>query len=250
MGSVGVKGGGVPSNNPPEEPKQQGLNHDMKSAAVSQYAKDNLGIDISEKVVGKVGRHKIINSLQLVEGLLNELPDSIKKDLGVTVNTATAHGNWYASMKAVDGTLTLYNNHYNENLYKAYAWDVKQSWHPEGTTADAIFSHELGHRLDYLLTSKHYSGLYMAKFDYMDQKLAKQLVKDAVTAAKKSTGIQNGSMGNWMNTISGYASSKKDGKYMYHETIAEAVADYAQNKQKAKPLSKEIWKLLKQGLSK
>ena len=52
-----------------------------------------------------------------------------------------------------------------------------------------------------------------------------------------------------MGDISGYAASKKNGKYQYHETIAEAVADYAQNFDKAKPLSKEIWKKLKAGLS-
>lgn len=251
MGSVGAKqGGGIPVQ-PPEEPKQQGLNHDMKSAEVSQYAKDNLGIDIPEKVVGKIGRHKIINSLQLVEGLLNELPDSVRKDLDVKVGTATAHGNWYASMQASSGTMTLYTNHYNENLKKSYEWDVKQGWHPENTTADSIFTHELGHRLDYLFTEKKFgaSSLY-AKWDYADQTTAKQLVQDAIKEVKnKYSYLNKSNMGFHMSTISGYAASKKNGKYQYHETIAEAVADYSQNKENAKPLSKEIWKRLKKGLS-
>ena len=139
----------------------------------------------------------------------------------------------------------------DKDIYKAYEWDVKNEWHPEGTTAEAIIAHEIGHRLEALFVGKKYGGVKSldSYLDWAGKDSAKQLIKDAITEAKKVTGIKGGSMVNWMNTISGYAASKKNGSYQYHETIAEAVADYAQNKDKAKPLSKEIWKKLKAGLS-
>lgn len=250
MGSVGAKQGGS-GGAPQEEPEKKGLNHSMKSAEVSQYAKDNLGINIQEKVIGKIGRHKMINSLQLVEDVLNELPESVKKDLGVSVGTQSSNGKWYAKMSGGTGTMWFNTNFFNDNVYKSYQWDVKQKWHPENTTADAIFAHEIGHRLETMAVEKIHGGKNLGMiFDYNDQITAKKIVKDSIEAVKKSTGTKTGSMSTWMNTISGYAASKKNGKYQYHETLAEAVADYAQNKNNAKPLSKEIWSRLKSQLSK
>jgi SPP1 gp7 family putative phage head morphogenesis protein len=51
-----------------------------------------------------------------------------------------------------------------EKLKKNYNYGTKLKWNPEGTSVKSIFTHEVGHQIDGLLTIKRIGGGYIDKF--------------------------------------------------------------------------------------
>jgi hypothetical protein len=51
-----------------------------------------------------------------------------------------------------------------DKLKKDYNYGIKLKWNPEGTNVESIFTHEIGHQIDGLLTKNRIGGGYIDKF--------------------------------------------------------------------------------------
>ena len=76
-------------------------------------------------------------------------------------------------------------------LKTSYAEDVASGWHTEGTTADSIVMHEIGHSIDGLLSNEGVLGGYTAsgRFKYASSTLKTRVMK---LAAKEDSDIAEG----------------------------------------------------------
>lgn len=129
-----------------------------------------------------------------------------------------------STLGAYGGNTLFMNEKYIKNAYLTTAMQssAKSGFHPSignKTGAEAVASHELGHRLGEVAAEK-----------------AKISQKDIVARAAKKTGIKTENMA---GHISKYAREN------YHETIAEAYADVFCNGKKANRVSKAIVKEVK-----
>lgn len=68
--------------------------------------------------------------------------------------------NTYAWCHSSDGRVEVNPNRYKDwiSLVRQYEEDVISGWHPRGTTAESIITHELGHAIDYLLADEGILG--------------------------------------------------------------------------------------------
>ena len=137
------------------------------------------------------------------------------------LNTLGCYGN---------GTLTMNKNYTNvDKMNAVYDNAVKSGYHPSrgnknGT--EAVTYHEMGHAItDHIAVKLGEKNLDGA---------SKRIVNDAYKASKGTGGTKA-----WAGKISGYAQEN------YAECVAEAVADFYCNGNKAKSQSKAIMRELK-----
>ena len=105
-------------------------------------------------------------------------------------------------------------------------------------------SHEMGHLLERTLIEQRNtdSNDLIGKLEWRNCTQAKLVVSEACKAAKKTTdgrGLRNSQL---KKGVSGYAVTDDS------ECLAEAVADYIINRDKASVLSRMIWNILKREL--
>lgn len=146
-----------------------------------------------------------------------------------------------------------------ENMYKQSTMG-NRNYHPKGTTARDVITHELGHIMfhEHLgrMTRRLNKGRDLGdEWDYLlwackkgggSGKTAKYVQNEMDMALTKALGStpQHNILGyanpkfNHPTAISAYASTCP------HELMAEAVADYVANGSKASPLSQELVKIL------
>ena len=128
------------------------------------------------------------------------------------------------------GTVALNQNYTDiDKMNKIYDEAVKSKYHPEKgdkTGTEAVAIHEMGHALTDHIAKK------MGAVDMYDA--AEKIVNAAYKAIHGKGGTKA-----WAGTISGYAQEN------YAECIAEAVADYYCNGDKASKASKAIMSQLK-----
>ena len=123
-----------------------------------------------------------------------------------------------------------------------YLDNVKEGSYPQNTTIANVLVHELGHKLEYIISKKN--GL-------SDDEISRNSLSLAlVTRAYEKMRGQFKGMQDARDSISGYAGKNysilDDGDLpAYEETFAEAVSDYVSNGSKAKPFSKQIVTLIK-----
>lgn len=69
-----------------------------------------------------------------------------------------------------------------DKVQRSYAKDVRNMWHPEGTTAESIIVHELGHAIDGLLANERILGGYTSsgEFRYASSSLKATIMKRAL----------------------------------------------------------------------
>lgn len=163
-------------------------------------------------------------------GFANEIMntrDNLEKEYGKAVKDLSLHAASFSngSVLGAYGGNTLYMNQKyikNKNLTQAMQQAEKSGFHPKignKTGAEAVASHEIGHRLGEVAAKK-----------------AKISEKDIVSRAAKKLGMKTE---NVAGHISGYARKN------YSETIAEACADVYCNGKKANRASKAIMKEVK-----
>lgn len=146
------------------------------------------------------------------------------------------------------GLITVNSELYKSNseLEKAYHASVESGFHPKGTKAVHITSHEAGHILEKALIDKYVSdprgGIYdrAKKADAWNKSTyTKKVISEACKAVK------NTSEGKDKKNIDLIAGVSKYAKINRSETLAECVADYTANREKASLLSIQVWKILK-----
>lgn len=128
------------------------------------------------------------------------------------------------------------------SLEGIYAHSVKTGFHPEGSTARSITSHEAGHILEAHLVRLEYGYTNDAVAAWNKCKVATRIVGQASRNLKKTPEGKGTRIADQIKSVSGYATKNRS------ETLAECVADYISNGSNAKPLSKEVWGILKQKL--
>lgn len=160
------------------------------------------------------------------------------------LNGEEARSGVYASASRITGNIMISGMMSNvEKARQTYNLDVALGFHPKGTTSDHIITHESGHILEKALLDKAYANdPYGRQAAFFGRTEAKRIVKNAVTAIKKTPEGKRARTESLIGQISKYASKNRS------ETLAEAVADYRANGVNAKPLSRAIWAELKKEL--
>lgn len=119
------------------------------------------------------------------------------------------------------------------NVVKSYERDVLSNWHPFGTTAESIVTHEVGHAIDGYLANSGILGGHNAagEYRYASSLLRSKVMKQCGLTVKDSA-----------SAVSRYGSTNPQ------EWFAEAFAEYitgANPRPVAATLGKEIERLLK-----
>lgn len=117
-----------------------------------------------------------------------------------------------------------------------YEKDLKERFHPKGTTYKDMGIHELGHSVTFEIIKNKYKNKNDIATDWNKDITAKQIVNQAFTNLGVNDKLTKTVL---RNNISAYARRK------YSETIGEAFADYYANREKSNILSKEIIKVMK-----
>jgi len=136
-----------------------------------------------------------------------------------------------------------------EKVRESYANDVKSGFHPAGTTYENIMDHEIAHVLAGRLYAKAYrpgSAEYYRALDgrTLEKNIVSEACRNAKKAAKQAGIARRLTNDELIAQISRYATTNRS------ETIAEAVADYKANGERANLLSVEIHKILKREMEK
>lgn len=174
-----------------------------------------------------------------MEELLREFPQaaSIIREL----NGKECRKSAYASA-SFNGLVQLNPDRWKDrgDLERSYQADVKSGFHPAGN-ASSIAVHEVGHLLERALISKAGLSRYDSIIAWNKNKQATRVISEAAKAAKKGAGkgMTNDQL---VAQVSRYATKNRS------EALAECVADYRSNGANAKPLSREVWKILKREL--
>ena len=181
---------------------------------------------------------KLRGALQGVDVVMNAFPEAkiseiVKKSNGRFIMAACWKGEnpFYIEM----------NNMYLRNDDKVI--ELKPSdFHPDKFGTRASGAHEMGHIVNFVITRKEKDGK-MGYGGANAEAIAREITKKAAsTVAGKDVSTDFPTLMKMRKEISGYA----DMSYDYMETIAESFADVVENRDKAKPLSKEIYKLVKE----
>lgn len=119
------------------------------------------------------------------------------------------------------------------NVVKSYERDILSNWHPFGTTAESVVTHEVGHAIDGYLANSGILGGYntAGEYRYASSLLRSKVMKQCGLTVKDSA-----------SAVSRYGSTNPQ------EWFAEAFAEYitsANPRPVAATLGKEIERLLK-----
>ncbi|MBR0340718.1 MAG: hypothetical protein IJH64_00430 [Oscillospiraceae bacterium] len=162
----------------------------------------------------------------------------------VTKSNAYAHATFYGQISI---NPTLFKS--SESLQKQYDVDLRNEFHPKGTTSAHITSHEAGHVLEKALIDKYVihpmGGAWerQAKVNAWNKHWqAQKVLSEAVKAVKKTPYGKGKKQADLFKAVSKYASTNRS------ETLAECVADYTANRGNANPLSIQVWNILKREL--
>lgn len=183
---------------------------------------------------------------QGIEYVIKEFPQAKTsfKGIGTNKNGLMCAG--------YDGVINFNPNYYKTRKMALYSHGIGEGirpsgMHPNGNNCFGSGAHEAGHILEKAIVDKINGGESpLGEIQWIDMTVTKAIVSDACKIAKKlpeCRGMRNNEL---KNQISKYAGEKSN--YSASETLAEAVCDCALNGDKASPLSKEIWKILKKEL--
>lgn len=146
---------------------------------------------------------------------------------------------------SLDNGITVNSKYFAsaDTIESAYARGVSSGFHPNGQ-ARAITSHEAGHIIEaHLVNQRYKDGLtYSAIADWNKSRIASGIINQASKNVKKTSEGKGMKIADQIKQVSGYATKNRS------EALAECVADYISNGSSAKPLSREVWGILKQTL--
>lgn len=149
-----------------------------------------------------------------------------------------------------NGLVQVNPNRYNnwDEISRSYEHDVLTSWHPDGTTAESIVTHEIGHAIDGLLAREGILGGYTSsgEFRYASSSLKTTIMN---RAAKKDPELADlikfDRAWKGSEAVSTYVSryASKNPKEWFAECFAEYITS-AEPRLVASEFGKELEKLL------
>lgn len=254
----------IPSNTPTPTVKDYSK-IGTRTQAVQQFEQDT-GVKVAfdpedNNLCTKTNLYMVLNT---VAEMKQKYPTQLRflKSIGSFNDPGSLFGIAMASanMNNIYINAPVFSKH-QPQLQKMYAQSAtgNMNYHPKGTTAKDIITHELGHvmffehigRMNRRLTKHDLSDMLevtmwsssKGKASGTTSKYIENEMNQALTKALGST-PQHGILGyanpkfKHATAISGYATTN------YHELMAESVADYIANGDKASPLSQELVKIL------
>lgn len=252
MGSVGANTGASTgsSNVIPE------LDGKATKEQVVDFYKSKLNLNI-DNVINDTSRYTMIESANSLAKLYNEMPETFKKSLAGSTGINITFGNagFKKNKSAMAAADIVFKQIYIQQKYfgkgqhdkfkdvvakNSIDTSYSKHFHPIGATHADVISHELGHLIENQICRNNSPGMYHIAWN--NKSYANQVINDAWKSVKSQFKNSDGTQmkkNDIIKSLSGYAATNP------HETIAEAVSDYAANGNKAHPLSKEIWKNLK-----
>lgn len=209
---------------------------------LKQYMQDEHGVHVADGLkncdfesvrAAAQGMEDIMREFPQAAAVIHELTD------GESRKGAYASASFYGN---VNLNPDKFRNRYA--LESSYSTDLFSKFHPAGTTADSIPVHEAGHLLERALIEKNMTGQHgLFKIpEWNKSTYSKSVIAEACKAAKKTPegkGLKNAQL---IEQVSRYATKNRS------ETLAECVADYHANRENARPLSREVWRILKREL--
>ncbi|MBP5461859.1 MAG: hypothetical protein J6Y20_07025 [Lachnospiraceae bacterium] len=199
----------------------------------------SLGIELSwDKLESNGVRYeRIMRAFDIIRGMYSEYPGTEGLVQRITYEDKP---NVYAAMDAM-GTMYLgiWGTNPEVDVNMRYRSDLLSRFHPQGTVADDVIRHEMGHAMHFFITdqSGSFSG-YDATTVNIVLAAAKRVNPDIKTIddvyplaeAISRYAVDKTSLKRHNSTL----------KFATWETIAEAIGDYQANREKANPLSVEI----------
>lgn len=215
---------------------------------LSDFMFDKYGITVKQDTLQDVEFESVKMAAEGITFMMDEFPDASfnfhELRGGITRESTLASASY-------NGIISINNNKFatTDKINAIYERNVTAKYHPEGTTAAQITIHEGGHILERALIDKTISdpmgGIWdrLAKARAWDKSTcATKVISEAARNAKKTPAGKGKNINSLISDVSGYATKNRS------EALAECVADYVANKSKAKPLSQEVWKVLKREL--
>lgn len=205
------------------------------SKEIMNYMAKKHGVKISSSF-STCNVDKLRGAFQGVDVVMGAFPEAkigelVKKSDGRFIMSACAWGDkpFYIEM----------NNMYLRNDDKVK--ELKQDdFHPARFGTRQSGAHEMGHIVNFWL-SKIENGNLGYKLSKVES-IAREITKKAANKVAGHEVTDYSELLRMRKAISGYA----DMSYDYMETIAESFGDVVENRDKANPLSKEIYKLVRE----
>ena len=218
---------------------------------LQNYMWDKYRLGISD-AVGSCDFTAVRNNMQGVEDILREFPQA-RAFLGDHFTVGVEFKNDAYAHCEFGGRLAMYETYFRnaDVLNASYQNTVFSKFHPAGTTADDIMTHEMGHALERAIIGKYVlgGGTPQNVMDHLaglkawsNGTYATKIIGNACRVVKKTSEGKGLSNDQLVARVSRYATDKRS------EALAECVADYARNRSKANPLSIAVWNELKKEL--
>lgn len=200
------------------------------------YWKSKYNVDVADSIK-PLDFEAVKTSMAGIERVLQEFPQ-VRQSFA-RIDTAQRG---VMCAKYSDGSINFNPAYYtNKSRLKNMIMGNERGFHPKNTGILEVGAHECGHICEKALIKK-YNDSVLGVLDWNKCTYAKQVIREACKAAKK-TPLGKGKKNLTLKSeISGYALQNDS------ECLAEAVADYIANKDEASILSIEIWKILKREL--
>ena len=239
--SSGLSGGSSGAS-PGQSPVRAADAKDLQE--LHSYMSSKYFVAVDDQSLAKHDFESVRKAASEIEDILTEFPQAVDHSVNLlSGNLYNALGkNAYAGA-SLRGQIFM-NDIFQDrqNLENSYQHDLRTHWHPEGTTADHIVTHEMGHLLERALIQKLNVSSWQEAEEWVKHRQSSRIVSEACKIAKKTPegkGLKNNQL---IEQVSRYATKNRG------ETLAECVADYKANGANAKPLSVAVWKLLKRDL--
>ena len=224
-----------------------------KSASDVKALASGMNVTVHDEYINTLGADFAYRQLNMMNDLFNEFDADISKHITGVYKETLGENTYAVSHGGIKAKLGFNPKYYADlDRFKAsYDRDVRTNWHPQGTSYEHVAVHEAGHRLSQALSEKFSQTGVLPTGETFPQGIERrvQVWSDAPTNrlivlakrnVKKATGMKADAQ---VWDISRYAHKNNQ------ETYAEAITDWYVNRDKAKPLSKEIVKLTKEYLN-
>lgn len=194
------------------------------------YGTKSLPFDTLKQAVQ--GVTDTVDEFPEMKGLVREIKTS-------NATSYVAQASYTASMDNVTITLAKPLKKKADVANAIFESSNEKNFNHQNMNVSSVLAHETGHAIETYLTAKKYGGGWKA----FQMRVARVLSTDVVTRAAQNLQSkgETKTLKELTRDVSKYAT------YNMSETLAECVGDVYANGSNAKPLSKEVWRMLKAG---
>ena len=227
---------------------------------IAEYMRDRHGIRVDMSTLDRVSAEALRTACEGIEAVIAEFPVAARY---ITKIGGGARGATVAQVDPDRGILLNPKYYKSQSTLEAAALkDEASGWHPKGAGAVGYTMHEVGHLLNWILIRARIRSEAAAavlaggpaptkrqiekaeEHDWNNNTTATKIIDRAVAQLQRRR--PSATRKGLIRAVSEYAADRRQGDD--GEALAECVADYTANREKAKPLSKAVWRLLKHDL--